>query len=104
MEVVLLGEPVSAWDALELGLINRVVPDELALTAALRMARQIAANSLDATIAAKAAVRSSFDLPISAGLNAERAAFNALFDTADAREGMNAFLEKRKPSFGGSPS
>jgi enoyl-CoA hydratase len=104
MEMVLLGEPVSAWDALELGLINRVVPDELALTAALRMARQIAAKSLDATIAAKAAVRSSFDLPISAGLNAERATFNALFDTADAREGMTAFLEKRKSVFGRTPS
>lgn len=104
MEMILLGEPVSAWDALELGLINRVVPDELVLSMALRLARQIAAKSLDATIAAKAAVLSAFDLPISSGLNAERAAFNALFDTPDAREGMTAFLEKRKPEFGRTSS
>lgn len=104
MELVLLGEPVSAWDALALGLINRVVPDELVVTAALRLASQIAAKSLEATISAKAAVRSSFDLSIPAGLNAERAAFNALFDTADAREGMTAFLEKRKPVLGRTPS
>jgi enoyl-CoA hydratase len=100
MEMVLLGEPIGAWDALQARLVNRVVPDELVLTAAIRLAEAIAMKSLDATIAAKAAVLSSFDLPIGAGLNAERAAFVALFDTGDAQEGMTAFLEKRKPQFG----
>jgi enoyl-CoA hydratase len=99
MEMVLLGEPIAAWDALELGLVNRVVPDELVLSRALRLAAQIATKSLDATISAKSAVLTAFDLPIPTGLNAERAAFNALFDTAGAHEGMAAFLEKRKPDF-----
>lgn len=97
MEMMLLGEPIAAWDALELGLVNRVVPDELVLSTALRLATQIARKSLDATLSAKSAMLAAFDLPISAGLNAERAAFNALFDTASAHDGMTAFLEKRKP-------
>lgn len=104
MEVVLLGEPISAWDALDAGLINRVVPDELVLTTAIRLAESIASKSIEAVISTKAAVLASFDLPIEAGLNLERAAFNALFDTEDAREGMSAFLEKRTPRFGGTPS
>jgi enoyl-CoA hydratase len=100
MEMVLLGEPLDAWQALGAGLVNRVVPDKLVLTSAMRLATNIAAKSLEATTAAKSAVLSSFDLPTEAGLNAERAAFDALFDTADAQEGMTAFLEKRKPHFG----
>lgn len=100
MEMMLLGDSISAWDALEAGLLNRVVPDELVLTTALRLAHQVAARSRDALISTKAAVLSSLDLPMEQGLNAERAAFNALFDTADAQEGMTAFLEKRKPVFG----
>jgi enoyl-CoA hydratase len=100
MEIVLLGEPFSAYEALALGLVNRVVPDELVLTTALRFAELIAAKSTEATIAAKAAVLAAYELPLSAGLNAERAGFNALFDTEDAQEGMSAFLEKRKPIFG----
>ena len=104
MEIVLLGEPIAAWEALDCGLINRVVPDELVLTAALRLAQQVAAKSLVATISAKAAIQASFDLPMEQGLTQERAGFNALFDTPDAQEGMTAFLEKRKPVFGGSTS
>jgi len=104
MEIVILGEPISSWDALDLGLANRVVPDELALTAALRLAQQVAAKSIAATTSAKAAVVASFDLPIEQGLIRERAGFNALFDTPDAQEGIAAFLEKRKPVFGRPPS
>ncbi len=104
MEMCLLGEPISAWDALDAGLVNRVVPDELVLTTALRMARDLSEKSLAAAMATKAAVLASFDLTIPAGLDAERAGFNALFDTADAHEGMTAFLEKRKPAFGGGHS
>ena len=100
MEMVLLGEPLNAWDALAAGLINQVVPDELVLTAALRLASTLAARSTDATVAAKAAVLASFDSTMKDGLDRERAAFDALFDTPDAQEGMTAFLEKRKPAFG----
>ncbi len=104
MELVLLGEPVSAWDVLAAGMINRVVPDELTVTASLRLAQQVASKSLDATIAAKSAVLASFDLPMDQGLDLERARFNELFDTPDAKEGMSAFLQKRKPVFGGTRS
>jgi len=100
MELALLGEPISAWAALDLGLVNRVVPDELVLSEALRLARRIAANSIDAAISIKASILAAFDLPLEAGLNVERARFDALFDTADAQEGMAAFLEKRTPRFG----
>lgn len=100
MEMVLLGETISAWQAFDLGLLNRVVPDELVLPTALRLATDIAAKSLDAIIAAKAAILAAFDLPIAAGLDTERASFDTLFDTVDAHEGMTAFLEKRKPLFG----
>ena len=99
MELVLLGEPISAWQARSLGLINRVVPDELVLTIAVRLAASMAAQSLDALVAAKSAVLAAFDLPLAAGSNAERAHFDALFDTAGAHEGMTAFLERRKPVF-----
>ena len=98
------GEPISAWDALAMGLVNRVVPDELVLVSALRLAQKIADRSVEPVIAAKGAVLASFDLAIEDGLNAERASFDALFDTPDAQEGMRAFLEKRKPVFGGSRS
>ena len=104
MEIVLLGEPISARDAQELGLVNRVAPDELVLTVALRLAQQVAGKSLVATVSAKAAVLASFDVPIEDGLNLERVKFNALFDTPDAQEGMSAFVEKRKPVFGGPSS
>jgi enoyl-CoA hydratase len=104
MEMVLLGEPIGAWDALTAGLVNRVVPDELVLTEAIRLADSIAEKSLEAIISAKAAVLSAFDRSVESGLNAERSAFNALFDTAGAQEGMAAFLEKRKPSFGSTGS
>jgi enoyl-CoA hydratase len=100
IEMILLGEPITAWDAFDMGLINRVVPDELVLGSAIRVAEQIAEKSLEAVMAAKAAVLASFGLTIEEGLNQERAGFNGLFDTRDAQEGMTAFLEKRRPVFG----
>lgn len=100
MELVLLGEPISAHEAAEAGLVNRVVPDELVLVSAERLAQRIAERPAAAVRAAKAAVLASFDLPMEQGLDRERSAFDALFDTADAQEGMRAFLEKRTPKFG----
>lgn len=102
MEIALLGESINAWDALELGLVNRVVPDELVLTTAVRIAHQVADKPLDATRSIKAATLAAFDLPMETGLDEERARFNSLFDTPDTQEGLAAFLEKRKPVFGSS--
>jgi enoyl-CoA hydratase len=102
MEMVLLGEPVSARDALAAGLINRVVPDEMTLVEAIRLAEKIAEKPLLATQKAKQAVLASFDTPLEVGLDFERNSFNQLFGVDDAREGMRAFLERRQPGFSGT--
>ncbi len=100
MEMVLLGEPISAWDALEAGLVNRVVPDELTLTAALRLAQRVAAKSLDAAIAAKSAVLASFDLPMEEGLDLERDALQRPVRHRGCERGNVRLSGKAQTGFG----
>jgi enoyl-CoA hydratase len=100
MEAVLTGEPITARDAFMLGLCNRLVPPELVLDEAVALAARIAALPADAVRVGKAAVQAAFETDLDAGLRLERQAFGLLFDSADAREGMAAFLEKRAPKFG----
>lgn len=101
MEMVLAGSFLSAREALAFGLVSRVVPPELTITKALELARVIAAKPPLAVKAAKQAVRASEELPLAEGLKAERALFCQLFATADRREGLAAFAEKRTPKFEG---
>lgn len=101
LEMILTGRPIAAREAEARGLVNRVVPAEATLTAALDLAGRIAAMPPIAVAAAKAAVRRAAELPLSAGLASERSAFFALFDTADQAEGMTAFIEKRQPAWKG---
>jgi enoyl-CoA hydratase len=101
MELVLTGRMLSANEALSLGLITRVVPDELFLSEALRLAHEIAGKPPLAVQAAKDAVLKAFDTTLETGLEYERRMFNWLFTTEDRREGMAAFVEKRAPSFKG---
>jgi enoyl-CoA hydratase len=101
MELVLTGRLQTANEAFALGLITKVVPDELYLAEALRLAHLIAAKPPLAVQVAKDAVLKAFDTSLDAGLAYERAAFNVLFATEDRREGMTAFLQKRAPAFKG---
>jgi enoyl-CoA hydratase/carnithine racemase len=100
-ELVYSGRPVSAAEAAELGLVERVVAPDTLLETAIGDARQLARGPREALAAAKASIRAAVETPGAAGVRAEREAFLALFGTADQREGMAAFLEKRDPRFGG---
>jgi enoyl-CoA hydratase len=101
MEMVLTGKPISAEEALQAGLINRVVPEELLEDESLKMAREIASKPPVAVRLAKKAVLKAMDTTLETGLAYEQMLFYLLFATEDQREGMQAFLEKRKPQFRG---
>jgi len=101
MEVMLTGAPVTAQRAYELGVVNKVVPAEMTVGLAQRMARQIAEKPPLAARMAKEAVLKAFDSPLTEGLASERKSFYFLFATEDQKEGMHAFLEKRKGVFKG---
>jgi len=101
MEVMLTGAALTAQRAYELGIVNRVVPAEMTIPLAQRMARQIAEKPPVAVRMAKEAVLMAFEMPLSEGLASERKSFYFLFATDDQKEGMHAFLEKRKGVFKG---
>jgi enoyl-CoA hydratase len=101
MEIILTGKRISARDALAMGLVNKVVPVESCLSEAIKLAEQIAAQAPLAVMAAKASVLRALDLGLDDALMQERLLFWALFDTQDQKEGMKAFVEKRKPKFTG---
>jgi enoyl-CoA hydratase len=101
MEVNLGGAPISARRAHQLGLVNRVVPAEVTLDVARELARRLAAKPPVAVRLAKEAVNRALETPLSEGLAAERQSFYFLFATEDQKEGMRAFLEKRRAQFRG---
>ncbi len=101
MKILLTGEPVTAAEAEAMGLVSEVVEDARTIERALEMARSIAALPPVAARKIKEAVLAGADAPLDAGLLLERQAFQLLFDTADQKEGMAAFVEKRKPAFRG---
>jgi enoyl-CoA hydratase len=101
MEMVLAGEFLGASDAERLGLVNRVVPVELLLEEARELAKKIAAKPLLAIQAGKEAVLKSANASLDDGLDYERKSFCLLLASEDLKEGMKAFLEKRKPEFKG---
>src|SRR3981081_3322094 len=101
MEVNLGGGQISARRAFQLGLVNRVVPHEATLGVAVALAGQLAAKPPLALRLAKEAVNKSLEAPLSEGLADERKNFYFLFATEDQKEGMRAFLEKRRGEFKG---
>jgi enoyl-CoA hydratase len=101
MDVILSGRFLSADEALRAGLVARVVAREAWLDEAKRVARAIAEKAPVATRLAKEAVDRSFESPLTLGLEYERRLLALAFASADAKEGLNAFLEKRKPDFQG---
>jgi enoyl-CoA hydratase/carnithine racemase len=95
------GKPFLADDAAAWGLVNRVLPSGDLLPAALEMAATIADNAPVAVRQAKQAIRTGMDMGLAAGLSFEIEAYNRTVTTADRREGVAAFNEKRKPDFSG---
>jgi enoyl-CoA hydratase len=101
MEMVLNNRTLSAEEALRMGMVNRVLPVEGYLQEAMKLAAEVAARAPLAVRLGKEAVNQAFELSLSEGLYVERRAFYSLFATQDQKEGMRAFLEKRKPDWKG---
>jgi len=101
MEVVLNNRTLTAQEALMLGLVNRVVPVEAYLEEALRLANEIAARAPLAVRLGKEAVNHAFESFLADGVADERRAFYFLFSSKDQKEGMQAFVAKRKPEWTG---
>ncbi|HYM55558.1 MAG TPA: enoyl-CoA hydratase-related protein, partial [Solirubrobacteraceae bacterium] len=98
LEMNLIGDPILADEAFELGLVNRMVEDHELLDTALQWARKLAGQ---APLAMAEIKRVSGAGDLDEGIEAEKRAFAAVFSSADAREGISAFLGKRAPSFKG---
>jgi enoyl-CoA hydratase/carnithine racemase len=102
MRLCLTGRPISATEACQIGLVSQVVPDAEVVAAALEMARDLARLPPLALMQIKEAILAGQDAGLEAGLMLERKAFQLLFASADKREGVQAFLEKRQPDFRGA--
>lgn len=99
MDLCLTGRMMDAAEAERSGLVARVVPAERLLDEAVEAAAKIGSFSLPAVMMAKEAVNRAFEQTLAEGLRFERRQFHALFATEDQKEGMAAFVEKRKPAF-----
>jgi len=99
MDLVLTGRMMDAAEAERAGLVSRVVPAADLLTEALKAAETIAAMSLPAAMMAKECINRAYETTLSEGIRFERRLFHAMFATEDQKEGMAAFVEKRKPNW-----
>ena len=101
MEMILNNRTLSAQEALQFGLVNRVVPVGDFLNEALKLAEEIASRAPLAVRAAKKMINQSYERFLSDGLAQEKQVFYNLFGSEDQKEGMQAFIEKRKPEWKG---
>ncbi|MHA1107750.1 MAG: enoyl-CoA hydratase [Alphaproteobacteria bacterium] len=101
MEMCLTGRMMDAEEAERAGLVSRIVPVADLRADALKTAGRIAAMSRPANMLIKEAVNRAFETSLAEGVRFERRLFQASFGTADQKEGMQAFIEKRKPEFTG---
>ncbi len=101
MKLMLTGEPVSAEEAFAMGMVSEVVADDDLDARAIAMATQIASMPPMALRLIKEVALAGADSSLEAGLLLERRAFELLFDTADQKEGMRAFTQRRQPAFTG---
>jgi enoyl-CoA hydratase len=99
MDLVLTGRMMDAAEAERSGLVARVVPAASLLDEAMKVAETIASLSLPSVMTAKEAINRAFESSLAEGLRFERRVFHALFATADQKEGMKAFVEKRPARF-----
>ena len=101
MEMILTGRMMDAAEAERAGLVSRVVPAGELMAEAMACAKKIAAQSPLATMMNKELVNAAYDTTLSEGVKLERRLFHSLFAFADQKEGMAAFVAKRKPDFKG---
>jgi enoyl-CoA hydratase/carnithine racemase len=101
MKLCLLGKPVGAREALQMGLVSEVVPDGEVFDTAMTMANTLLGMPPLAVQLAKEVINAGLDASLDTGLMLERHAFQMLFSTEDQKEGMRAFIEKRRPSYKG---
>ena len=99
MDLCLTGRMMDAAEAERSGLVARVVPLADLMPEALKCAQKIASASLASTMMIKESVNATYETTLSQGIHLERRLFHAMFATEDQKEGMAAFVEKRKPTF-----
>ncbi len=99
MEMNLTGRMMDATEAERANLVSRVVPLASLMDEAMKLAETIASMSLPSVLLAKEAILRSFEVPLAEGIRFERRVFHSLFATQDQKEGMKAFIDKRKPEW-----
>jgi enoyl-CoA hydratase len=99
MDMCLTGRTMDAEEAEHSGLVSRIVPAADLVAEAIRTAEKIAGFSLPAVMMCKEAVNRAYETTLAEGLRFERRVFHSMFALADQKEGMAAFVEKRKPDF-----
>jgi enoyl-CoA hydratase len=98
-EIMFKGEPLTAQEALSIGLVNQVVPKGSGLEAARKLAEKISSYSIQALSRIKRAVDEGMELTLEAGIRREAELFEEVFKTEDIKEGVQAFIQKRTPQF-----
>lgn len=101
-ELILTGDPIGAEEAKSIGLVERIAPRGEAVSEAKKLAKRVMLRGPVAVTNAKRAINEGIDLPLEEGLEREALLFSDLFKTQDMREGVAAFIEKRKPKFTGT--
>lgn len=99
MELVLTGDRISAEEAKQAGLVSKVFPADRLVDEAVKCGEKIASNSKLVTIMAKEAINAAYELTLAEGNRIEKRLFHSTFATDDRKEGMSAFVEKRKANF-----
>ena len=101
MELMLTGRFFKAQEAFEAGMVARIFPTSGFMEEVMKLASEIASRPPIAVQLAKRAILDAYEMPLAKGLMEERKKFYSTFSTQDQKEGMRAFLEKRKPNFSG---
>lgn len=98
-ELIFTGDIIDSNEALRIGLVNRVVEHDLLIEESIKLAKKISKNAQIAVRFAKEAINYGYETDLETALNIEKNLFSLCFSTKDQKEGMSAFLEKRKPEF-----